>query len=141
MEEGNVPIIYDHNTHTLYFRVHAHSVCLLFKSFIVTDGYSSAPALNGRQPPLISYGVISSRLPSLTQLGTVTLQATTTKHARQVWLSTLPQIDIKLSLGASAIKRARTVSTQMLQSKVTDGPASFTLSQCVTAVLKSSFTV
>lgn len=67
----------------------------------------TALALNGRWCPLISYGVISSRLPSLIRLGTVTLQATTTKHARQVWLSPLRQIDIKLSHRASAIKHSR----------------------------------
>lgn len=75
--------------------------------------------------PLISHGVISGRLPSLIRAGTVTLQATTTKHARQVWLPHLPQIDIKLSHRASAIKQARTLSTQILQSKVTDGQAGF----------------
>lgn len=95
----------------------------------------------GDSPLLISYGVINSRLPSLIRLGTVTLQATTTKHARQVWLSPLAQIDIKLSHRTSAIKPARTVNTQTLQSKVTDGLASFALSQCVTAVLKCSLTV
>lgn len=85
---------------------------LLSQSFMVTDGYPAQhrPSM-GEKPPLISYGVISSRLPSLIRLGTVTLQATTTKHARQVWLSLLPQIDIKLSRSASAIKRARTVSS------------------------------
>lgn len=145
VEEGNVHIIYDHNTQNLHFRVHAHSVSVseTFVQIIYCDRWllHTALTLNGRQPPLISYGVISRRLPSLIRLGTITLSATTTKHARQVWLPPLPQIDIKLSRRASAIKRARTVSAQTLQSKVTDGLASSTLSQCVTTVSKSSLTV
>lgn len=123
VEEGSVYIIYDHNTQNLHFRARAHCVCL-FCDFCLNHllWQTVTPHTSG---PLISYGVISGRLPSLIRAGTVTLQATTTKHARQVWLPHLPQIDIKLSHRASAIKQARTVSTQSLQSKVTDGLAGF----------------
>lgn len=100
----------------------------------------TALALNGRWCPLISYGVISSRLPSLIRLGTVTLQATTTKHARQVWL--LPSVrSISNCLTEHLQSSTAEQSTQTLQSKVTDGLASFALSQSVTAFLKSSLTV
>lgn len=77
-------------------------------------------ALSGMRPSLISHGVISNHLPSLIQLENPTLQATTTKHSRQVWLSALSKIDITLSHGASAIKCFWKVDTQTLQSKVAD---------------------
>lgn len=147
MEEGNAHkcFFYDHNTYNLHFRVYAHSVSTYetFVQIIYCDRWvlHTALALSGIQPPLISYGVISSHLPSLIRVENLTLQATTTKHARQVWLSALSKIDITLSHGASAIKHFRMVGTQTLQSKVTDGLASFALSQGVTAVLKSSLTV
>ncbi|KAI9521458.1 hypothetical protein NQZ68_007774 [Dissostichus eleginoides] len=96
---------------------------LLSKSFIVTDGYFTQ-----HWPPLISYGVISSQLSSVIRLGTITLPATTTKHARQVWLPPLPQIDIKLSHRASAIKHGSMVSAQT-SVKGYRRPASFALSQ------------
>lgn len=82
--------------------------------------FHTAMALSGMRPSLIYHGVISNHLPSLIQLGNPTLQATTTKHSRQVWLSALSKIDITLSHGASAIKCFWKVGTQTLQSKVAD---------------------
>lgn len=101
VEEGNVHIIYDHNTQNLHFRVHAQSVGLseTFVQIIYCDRWllHTAAALNGRRPPLISYGVISSRLPSLIRPGTITLSATTTKHARQLRLAPLRSISNRLT--------------------------------------------
>lgn len=124
VEEGNVHIIYDHNRHNL-------DLCRFsfenFVQIIYCDRYSYCAQHRlpkGDGPLLISYGVISSCLPSLIRLGTVTLQATTTKHARQVWLSPLCPIDIKLSHRAPAIKCGRGVSNQTFQPKVTASLAS-----------------
>lgn len=134
VEERNSHNIYDYNTHKL-------TLCLPLETFVqVIYGdrwlLRTALALNGRLPPLISYGVISSYLPGLIWPGTVTLQATTTKHARQVWLSSIRSISNRLR--TAAIKRASMARAQTLQSKVTDG---FGLSQHVTSVLRSSLTV
>ena len=120
VEDGNVRIIYDRSRRDLHFRGHAHSVRLLAtfetKSFVVTDGCRGHGA--GHRWETAPYDILwSYQKPldlSLMRPETAALQATATKHARQVWLFPLVQIDIKLSHKASAIKHARTVSSQTL---------------------------
>lgn len=85
-------------------------------------------------------GVVSSRLPGFIQLGNLPVRATATKHAGQVWLCALAEIDItpwSISNQAASERWTLSLSSQRLQ----PAAASLALHRGVTAVLKSSLTV
>lgn len=89
------------------------------RSFPVTDGcFTQHQTLCGDVALSDIDGVVSSRLPGLIQLGNLPVRATATKHAGQVWLCALSEIDI--TSRSISNQRFRKVNAQSLQSKVTD---------------------
>lgn len=66
-----------------------------FRLFPVTDCcFTQHQALCGDAACSDIDGVISTRLPGFIQLGNLQAQATSTKHAGQVWLCALSEVDI-----------------------------------------------
>lgn len=67
--------------------------------------FHRAPGLLWDAAPCDTDGVVSSRLPGFIQPGNLSVQATATKDAGQVWLCALSEIDIT----------SRSISNQALQ--------------------------